>query len=621
MPAIVVIAYNRPDSLERLLQSIDRGYFFPKDAPITLHISIDHSNETKVATVAKNFEWKHGEKVISIQSSRLGLLKHVIHCGDLTEKYGEIIVLEDDLVVAPDFYNYADQALSHYRNDSEIAGISLFKYRCEENQFLPFEPLNNGTDVHFIQVASSWGQAWNSSQWKEFKHWLEKKGESKLTNLPNYMQKWGENSWKRYFNSFLLETNRFFVFPSVSLSSNFEDAGTHATSTGLMQVPLLAGSRKYLFANSADARLKYDAYFELLPECVKQLAPELEMFSFDVDLYGAKPKNAKCEYRLTTLKGTDPIRQFGTMMYPLISNVLSNAKGSGIGLFPMNKIEFEQENPSIGIHFAASDVRKIVRHAEELISFSVVIPVVNDQREQLEQTIELIAGCNRKIQLILVISSRLSKDDFDRVSSKIELVQSDGASLESCLLKGFERAQQDIVTWLRPGVILSENAFDASARVFNDFKTIHWILGVKEMEIPMNRWSKKNALEEFERSSKMSTEGTFFRKELLGSVKISDVENMFYFLLRKSNLTVLGKELRKAIPENTSNISKEYAEKWLNHERNLRDGFFYKTLKPIIRRRFFNNGTLFSLIYRRKEQLPFVLRYDQDNNSYYLNEY
>lgn len=32
----------------------------------------------------------------------------------MTEKYGAVMILEDDLFVSPDFYNYAMQALERY---------------------------------------------------------------------------------------------------------------------------------------------------------------------------------------------------------------------------------------------------------------------------------------------------------------------------------------------------------------------------------------------------------------------------------------------------------------------------------------------------------------------------
>ena len=104
-PVIIVVAYNRPNSLQRLLNSLAQADYTGYDS-ITLIISIDYSNSPEVISAAKNFTWEFGHKEIIKHSENLGLKKHIIFCGDLTEQYQSVIILEDDLVVAPAFYNY-----------------------------------------------------------------------------------------------------------------------------------------------------------------------------------------------------------------------------------------------------------------------------------------------------------------------------------------------------------------------------------------------------------------------------------------------------------------------------------------------------------------------------------
>jgi len=115
-PAIVVVAYNRPNSLKRILQSISlANYNSQKDIPLI--ISIDKAtNEDEVVKVAKEFKWNFGKKEIRTFKERQGLRKHVIQCGDLSIKYGAAIILEDDLFVSPNYYNYIVNALDFYEN-------------------------------------------------------------------------------------------------------------------------------------------------------------------------------------------------------------------------------------------------------------------------------------------------------------------------------------------------------------------------------------------------------------------------------------------------------------------------------------------------------------------------
>ncbi|MFN8396224.1 MAG: hypothetical protein U0176_16455 [Bacteroidia bacterium] len=77
-PAIVVTAWNRPRSLQRLLSSISAA-FIPKGT--TLHISIDAFQYPDVVDLAQKFHWPFGEKVVEAHPERLGLQRHVLHCG------------------------------------------------------------------------------------------------------------------------------------------------------------------------------------------------------------------------------------------------------------------------------------------------------------------------------------------------------------------------------------------------------------------------------------------------------------------------------------------------------------------------------------------------------------
>lgn len=67
---IVVIAYNRKKSLERLLQSLDKvNYLGDK---VRLYISIDkdeknHDKNQDVINLANQFKWNFGEKIINCE--------------------------------------------------------------------------------------------------------------------------------------------------------------------------------------------------------------------------------------------------------------------------------------------------------------------------------------------------------------------------------------------------------------------------------------------------------------------------------------------------------------------------------------------------------------------------
>ena len=83
------------------------------------------------------------------------------------------MILEDDLYVSPDYYNYAMKALEKYGDHPKIAGISLNTKRELLESPYPFFPRHTGYDVYFQQFASSWGQVWNRRMWTDFKEWYD----------------------------------------------------------------------------------------------------------------------------------------------------------------------------------------------------------------------------------------------------------------------------------------------------------------------------------------------------------------------------------------------------------------------------------------------------------------
>ena len=102
---IVVVAYNRPNSLKRILNSVGDAYY-PNNKEIELIISIDYSGENHCLNEANNFIRKYGKKTIINHSHNRGLRNHIIQCGDISLVNDGVIILEDDCFVSKDFYNY-----------------------------------------------------------------------------------------------------------------------------------------------------------------------------------------------------------------------------------------------------------------------------------------------------------------------------------------------------------------------------------------------------------------------------------------------------------------------------------------------------------------------------------
>lgn len=328
--ALVVVGYNRPDSLRRILASLSRAEYDYEDIPLV--ISIDHSGNEEVVETAGKFEWTHGAKRVIYHPERLGLRKHIISCGDLTEEYGAVMILEDDLYVSPDFYNYAMQALEKYGDHPSIAGISLNTKRELLESPYPFFPLHTGHDVFFQQFASSWGQVWNRRMWRDFRIWYDQHPTlPHNVNVPLTVLNYPETSWAKFYQTYVVEQGKYYVFSYESLTTNFGDAGEHFNhSSSAFQSLLFYGKKEYRMPEFEDG-VKYDIYGEPVGLGKYLGVPEDEL---TCDFWGRKQEASYKKYLLTCCrKPYGKVKQYSMCMKPIELNVLENIPGADITLY------------------------------------------------------------------------------------------------------------------------------------------------------------------------------------------------------------------------------------------------------------------------------------------------
>lgn len=341
-PAIVAVAYNRPASLARLLASLDRARYETK---ANLIISIDKGDNQNVLRIAEEFTWRHGTKQVNYQERNLGLREHILKCGDLTAKYGSIILLEDDLYVSPVFYQYSRELLTHVADKPEIAGVSLYSHQLNHNAVLPFRALDDASDVYFSQWASSWGQAWDNRQWSDFRAWYAQNNQPLLPDdrMPTSIIRWPDRSWLKYFIKYCIVTAKFVVYPRESYTTNFGDVGTNAPQASQMpQSPLQLFKTNLRIGEAADSIAAYDGWFEIMPDRLKRLAPALRDYDFSVDLYATKRRgDITSQYVLTSRPCRNPVRTFALAMEPMEMNVIEDVRGMGLSLCQVAGVDWD----------------------------------------------------------------------------------------------------------------------------------------------------------------------------------------------------------------------------------------------------------------------------------------
>ena len=327
--AIVAVGYNKLKGLTRLLDSLNAAYYNVDNIPLI--ISVDASGNEELYKFVKNYVWNHGVKYVNIETKRLGLKKHIFQCASLSRYFKGVVILEDDLIVSPYFYHYCDSTMDNYGNDDRVAGIAL--YCNESNGFvgLPFQPYPSEYDVFASQTVCSWGEIWNERMWNNFMSWLDQWNEDfESIDMPTRIKNWAR-AWSKYFYSYIIKTNKFFIYPYQSLTTNFNDAGGEhgGGNISVVQVSLAQGKRQYQLGDFPEL-VKYDVYMHnmSIPDWLGISSEKIT-----IDFYGLK-ENYNGRYVLAPFDlPYKKVKGFALSMRPWELNIKYGIKGNDIILY------------------------------------------------------------------------------------------------------------------------------------------------------------------------------------------------------------------------------------------------------------------------------------------------
>lgn len=343
--AIVAVGYNRPNSMKRLLNSLCMAKY---DKKCDLIISLDYGkDQSTLVDIAKTVVWQHGDKKIRAFKENLGLRKHIIKCGDLTQEYDAVIVLEDDLIVAEGFFNYVTESVEFYKDNDQIAGISLYTHRTNPGNGRPFEAQYNGFDTFLMQYAQSWGQCWTKKMWKGFKAWYEMQDELYDDGIiPRYVTQWNKQSWLKYYIRYTAEKGLYYVYPYFSLTTNNTEVGEHnKESSSAYHVPLVSGDVKNYRFPEINQAVKYDSYFERI----------FDESTFNnkitvLDLYGLRTVYGKASRLYSTaVLDYKIIKEIDLRYRPHELNILMQENGEGIYLYDLTQRRINKKKNSLSI--------------------------------------------------------------------------------------------------------------------------------------------------------------------------------------------------------------------------------------------------------------------------------
>jgi FkbM family methyltransferase len=233
MAPIVLFVYSRPWHTQQTLMALAANHLADQSELIVFADGPKHNampeEIAKIKEVRDLVKEQLWCKTVTIYESNCnkGLADSIIEgVTKVVNKYGKVIVLEDDIVTSPGFLKYMNDALSLYENEDKVLHISGYMFPV--NRRLP--------ETFFYNTTSCWGWGTWARAWKYFDNDAKKLAELiyrknliKKFNIHNSYPFYSQlednssgrlNTWAvKWYASFFL-MNGFSLHPYPSLTNN-----------------------------------------------------------------------------------------------------------------------------------------------------------------------------------------------------------------------------------------------------------------------------------------------------------------------------------------------------------------------------------------------------------------
>lgn len=260
-----VLTFNRPDSLIRLLNSLNDA-LYPGLMKIDLHIHIDKYKKEKDILPynlsidrSQSFGWTHGDKNVHVRLKSMGIVGQWIDCWqpELNDGDNSIhIILEDDMVVSKFYAYWFLTAAEYFRNDLSVAAITGQKpqLRAYGNGSMS-DVLNSSHKFIKYRLMASWSLAPVKAYWIAFRSWYYSVKDIKSYNPVIHGIKPStfyqdhrkfritDRMWSMHFVYFTHKLSLYTVYAWVengtsTIAANFMESGLHYGGAGSIDNPL-----------------------------------------------------------------------------------------------------------------------------------------------------------------------------------------------------------------------------------------------------------------------------------------------------------------------------------------------------------------------------------------------
>ena len=180
---VAFFAYNRPQHTAQALEALELCpnreefvFYFFSDGPSGQSAKNDVD---AVRHLLKEKASKFDAKIIE-RSTNYGLAKSIVSgVNELCDKYGWVVVIEDDLVVSPGFLTFMAASLVKYQDNPQIMQVGAYTIAPPDIEY----------DAFTLPITTTWGwatwkRAWNLFSWQPL-GWPDTKRDSIWYSLFN----------------------------------------------------------------------------------------------------------------------------------------------------------------------------------------------------------------------------------------------------------------------------------------------------------------------------------------------------------------------------------------------------------------------------------------------------
>lgn len=274
---IILFCYNRPWHVEQTLIALSKNELADQSV---LYIYCDGPKENateeqiekikEVRKVVRKENWCKEVHIVEVEKNK-GLADSIIGgVTDVVNKYGRVVVLEDDIITSKGFLNYMNDALTAYIEEPSVMHISAYMYPHKCN--LP--------STFFYQVPypgggwATWKRAWdlyNNNTEELYNRWKDRWDEFDWFG-GNYLSKQlidnyngTLKTWFIKWHAVLLQQHALTLYPGNSLTNNigFDNLGTNCYTTDKFDVPIVdkvVVEKNPIKINKKASRVIYDFY-------------------------------------------------------------------------------------------------------------------------------------------------------------------------------------------------------------------------------------------------------------------------------------------------------------------------------------------------------------------------